>query len=292
MSVLFQNGVDLREEMVAYELLHSLEGNAFKKASEDIAAFGGRPSAALTGIADLHTQIAQIQNLLAAYTGFEVCVSDDFHFPLGLKDDKIPSNLFYYKGDIGLLDSRLISIVGARSAGKDGLMRAKRLAKGLVKEGFTIVSGLAEGIDTAAMTAAEEAGGRLVGVIGTPITEYYPKKNREFQDRIANKHLLISEVPFLRYANEHFKMHRQHFPLRNRVMSAISEATIIVEASEKSGTLTQARAAIQQGRKLFILNSCFENPTITWPSFYENKGAIRVNDFDDILSNLEGAKSE
>jgi DNA processing protein len=81
----------------------------------------------------------------------------------------------------------------------------------------------------------------------------------------------VSEVPFVRYATEHWKLRRLYFPARNETMSALSEATVIVEASDTSGTLTQARAALKQGRKLFILDSCFDNPNISWPKRFEEE---------------------
>ena len=106
------------------------------------------------------------------------------------------------------------------------------------------------------------------------------------QEFISKNHLLISQVPFIRYENQDYRMNRLFFPERNVTMSAITEATVIVEASDTSGTLIQARAALQQKRKLFILDSCFKNPSISWPSKYEKKGAIRVRDYEDIKQHL------
>jgi DNA processing protein len=147
---------------------------------------------------------------------------------------------------------------------------------------------LAKGIDTAALTGALEARGKVIAVIGTPIDEYYPKENKELQDYIASHHLLLSQVPFYKYKNEHFKARRYYFPERNKTMSALSEATIIVEASDRSGTLTQARACFKQKRPLFILNSCFENPDITWPHNYSKRDNVyRVQDINDIIQVLE-----
>jgi DNA processing protein len=126
-------------------------------------------------------------------------------------------------------------------------------------------------------------------VIGTPINEYYPKENKELQEKIAKDHLLISQVPFFRYNHEPFLARKNNFPRRNATMSAIAEGTVIIEASDTSGTLTQARAAIFQKRKLFILNSCFENESITWPSHYLKLGAVRVTNELDIIDNLENS---
>ena len=153
------------------------------------------------------------------------------------------------------------------------MKRADRLSREVVEAGFTIVSGLAAGIDTAAHRASlATKKGHTIGVIGTPLNEVYPKENLDLQECVAADHLLISQVPFYRYAHQPFKTKSYYFPERNETMAALSEATIIVEASDTSGSLTQARAALQQGRKLFILNSCFENRPITWPTTFAARG--------------------
>ena len=90
----------------------------------------------------------------------------------------------------------------------------------------------------------------------------------------------------MRYESQDYRYNRVFFPERNKTMSALTEATIIVEAGETSGTLIQARAALQQGRKLFILDNCFKNPDLTWPEKYAKKGAIRVRDYDDVRNAL------
>ncbi len=135
------------------------------------------------------------------------------------------------------------------------------------------------------MQSTLDAGGRTVGVIGTPLNKSYPKENATLQQQVADEHLLISQVPFYRYENAHWKTRRYYFPQRNETMAALSSATVIVEAGETSGSLTQARACLQQGRKLFILNSCFE-AGLKWPQTYESRGAIRVREVDDILEAL------
>jgi DNA processing protein len=148
------------------------------------------------------------------------------------------------------------------------------------------VSGLAKGIDIAAHTAAIERGGKTIAVIGTPLGVYYPRENASMQDQIAKDYLLISQVPILRYSKQAVPQNRLFFPERNITMSALTEGTIIVEAGETSGTLTQARAALHQGRKLFILDSCFQRSDITWPRRFEEQGAIRVRDPEDIWAAL------
>src|SRR3546814_3798207 len=118
-------------------------------------------------------------------------------------------------------------------------------------------------------------------VIGTPLGEYYPRENAELQKFIAAEHLLISQVPVLRYGRQNPQHNRFFFPERNATMSALTLGTIIVEAGETSGTLTQARAAFHQGRKLFILDSCFQRTDITWPARFEKDGALRVRTTED-----------
>ena len=216
---------------------------------------------------------------------FSVIVNKGFQYPNHLKKD-CPVGLFYCKGNLDAINPRCVSVVGARKASEKGIQNAITIAKELVQKKYTIVSGLALGIDTVAHETAIENNGMTIAVLGTPIDEYYPKENKELQDRIAKEHLLISQVPFYKYAHEPFSSHRFHFPRRNLTMASISEATIIVEASDTSGSLIQARECLKQGKKLFIMDSCFENPKISWPAEYVKKGAIRVNGAPDILKHL------
>jgi len=145
---------------------------------------------------------------------------------------------------------------------------------------------LAEGVDIHAHLTAMKYGGSTIAVIGTPLNKFYPKQHKEIQEKIASQHLLISQIPFLQYDRQDFRINKRFFPERNATMSALSEATLIVEASDKSGTLTQAKHAIKQNRKLFILNSCFEEKGNTWPWKYLELGAIRVKEPSDIVDNL------
>lgn len=283
------------EELRSFEILWSEKGQTLKKLTESFkdwnASFPSEVLKQQDGFAPSVMHSVVDTYLLSAKSAFSISFKGCSTYPAKMEDAKYPPKLFYYKGDVDLLSTPCISIVGARQCTIDGAQRAAKLAKGLVEKGYTIVSGLARGIDTAAMTSAIEAKGNVIGVIGTPIDSYYPPENKELQDNVAKKHLLMSHIPLYRYhVQESFLQKRTHFVERNAIMSAISEATIIVEASDTSGTLTQARAAIQQGRKLFILNSCFENPNITYPKRFESQGAIRVRDFDDVFRNLDHGK--
>ena len=217
---------------------------------------------------------------------FGVRINHAGDYPKKIRDARNPVELLYYQGLWELTEQKCIAIVGSRKASDEGLRRAARLAREFAKKGVVVVSGLAEGIDQAAHRAAIEVGGKTISVIGTPLNEVYPKIHADLQADIAKNHLLISQVPVLRYGTQDYRINRNFFPERNATMSALTDATVIVEASETSGTLTQARAALFQKRKLFILNSCFENKDINWPAKFEKKGAIRVRDFEDIWKEL------
>jgi len=276
------------EEMIAYETLWARDGATLKRISEYLS-HTNRPSKAQFFLDEYETK-DKVKNFLSTIKkDFSVITAESYQYPPALKDPAHQIKLLYYKGDLGLLDSpKRISIVGARKASEDGKRRAAKIARILAKRGYIIVSGLAEGIDTAAMEAAISVGGKVIGVIGTPINEYYPKKNKELQDVVAKENLLLSHVPLYRYSKEHFNTKRFYFPQRNISMAAVSDATIIIEASDTSGTLTQARACISLNRRLFILNSCFEQENLLWPHKYEKKGAIRVREIQDILNVLGG----
>jgi DNA processing protein len=217
-----------------------------------------------------------------------ILIKGTFDFPIEkLKDAKEPVELLYYSGDLNYLNTRCISIVGTRKPTEDGLKAVSEITQNLVRDNFTIVSGLAEGIDTKAHITALENNGRTIAVLGTPLNKTYPKQNEELQNTIAKEHLLISQVPFLRYSKQDYRINRLFFLERNKTMSALSEATLIIEAGETSGSLTQATAALYQKRKLLIWEKCFTNKEITWPKRFLEKGAIRVGNYDEIRNALE-----
>jgi DNA processing protein len=274
-------------EMGAYEALWDKPGTTFKTLSEKFAA---RPDAVPSDFvsatkAHEYADFVQMRFREADVTRFGVRIHGAGEYPQKLRDAAHPIELLYYQGWWDLVESRSVAVVGTREPTKDGIARATRLVKELVKDNFTIVSGLASGIDTIAHETAIEEGGRTIAVIGTPLSHVYPKDNAELQRKIAREFLLISQVPVKRYERQDYRRNRLFFPERNITMSALTEATIIVEAGETSGTLIQARAALNQGRKLFILDNCFRKG-LSWPRKFADKGAVRVVDYDDIRKNL------
>jgi len=274
-------------ELGAYEALWDKPDATFKTLSEKFAA---RPDALPSDFvpaakAREYADFVRRRFEEAEVTRYGVRVHGAGEYPQKLRDAAHPIELLYYQGWWDLADSRSVAVVGTRSPTPDGIARTKKLVKALVKDDFTIVSGLAAGIDTVAHETAIAEKGRTIAVIGTPLSEVYPRENAALQRRIAREFLLISQVPVKRYERQDYRKNRLFFPERNITMSALTEATIIVEAGETSGTLIQARAALHQRRKLFILDNCFRKG-LSWPQKFADKGAVRVVDYDDIRRHL------
>lgn len=280
------------EEMLAFEYLYSLEGSTLKRMTESTVLSDKLPSEVMRERFGLIKPegLDDVAQLVDAKLGnLSVAVNNTTTWPDKLADSERPTPLFYYYGNIGLIEQRSVSVVGSRKATRDGLARAAKLAKQLAEIGVVVVSGLARGIDTAALEASLGNGGRVIGVIGTPIDECYPPENRRLQELIGKEHLLVSQVPFYRYAHQPFKTRRFYFPERNELMAAISDATVIVEASDTSGTLTQARACMHQGRPLFIMRSCVENDAVTWPAKWIGRDNVHVlDDVSQIIGAIGG----
>ena len=290
--------VSPRAEMISYETLWSQPGQTLKSLTALFRQYPFLPSLVLAELSrqDLFSTVwsdlrESVEAFLAPLRGFSVSLYRTFQYPPQLREARHPVELFYYNGDLTLTESPCVSVVGARKSSDEGKAQARDIAGGLVRAGYTIVSGLAAGIDTAAMTSAIKADGSTIGVIGTPVNQVYPRENEKLQRYVAARHLLISQVPFYRYQSEPFPTRSRHFTERNETMAALSSATIIVEASDRSGSLTQARACLYQGRKLMIMQSCFDRGDITWPAYYERRGAIRVSCVDEILGVLAGVGS-
>ena len=281
-------GISPQLELGAYEALWDEDGASFKTISDRLAQFADSVPSDLVEPARAQAYGARVADILkkAQVGSYGVRVFGAGEYPQQLRDADHPIALLYYRGWWDLVSSRSVAVVGTRQPSDEGKARARRLVKALVSDGFTIVSGLAQGIDTVAHTTAIEQGGRTIAVIGTPLSYAYPRENKDLQERIAREFLLISQVPIMRWSEQGPKQNRIFFPARNVTMSALIEATIIVEAGETSGTLVQARHALKQGRKLFILESNFHKASLTWPARFAEQGAIKVRCYDDIRAHL------
>lgn len=294
-ELLAHKPVDTRIEMGAYEYLWQQPKSSTKRLAE---LFQANPGSLPSDLVDDDAAQRAADEVIQYFSKrgierFGLRINGTPDYPTRLRDAVEPLELLYFLGSWELAEApRRMAVVGTRKVSDEGAARTRKLVRALVERDFTIVSGLAQGVDTIAHQTAIEAGGRTIAVIGTPISEVYPKENATLQRRIASDFLLVSQVPLLRYKSQGAHVNRFFFPERNKTMSALSDATIIIEAGETSGTLTQARAALDQGRKLFILESNFRNPSITWPAKFEQRGAIRVREIDDILREFESTLQE
>jgi len=193
---------------------------------------------------------------------------EDLIGPLNEVERKNAPERLFLAGDADLLRSgRRVSVVGSRKVSSAGASRTRGLVKVLVERGITVVSGLAEGVDTAAHETALNEGGRTIAVLGTPLDKHYPARNRALQERMMREHLVVSQFPV------GYPFQKKNFPMRNRTMALLSDATIIVEAGEKSGTLHQGWEALRLGRPLFLLRSVAEDARLSWPSEMIRYGA-------------------
>ena len=201
--------------------------------------------------------------------------------PLNDVEDKFAPRSLDVKGPMQIpLPRPRVSIVGARKASQEGVVAAGIIAKDLARMEVVIVSGLAEGIDTSAHEAAISAGGRTIAVIGTPLNKTYPKKNIELHQRIMRDHLVISQFPIGHTTTP------KDFVLRNRTMALISDATIIVEAGDSSGSLHQGWEALRLGRSLFIWKAILKDSRLKWPEKMMQYGAMELSDPTDAIEVL------
>ena len=201
--------------------------------------------------------------------------------PLNDIEEKYAPKEIYYKGTMEIpLPCARVSIIGSRRASKKGLLEAEEITKILIKNQVIIVSGLAKGIDTIGHQTAMKYGGRTIAVIGTPLNKVYPKENLKLQEDIMKNHLVISQYPV------GHKTTPKDFVLRNRTMALISDASVIVEAGETSGSLYQGWETLRLGRPLFICKKVVRNSELEWPKKMIEYGAIELDEPVDILENL------
>ncbi len=288
-----ENVVTPTREMGAYEALWCEPRASFKTLADKFRAAQNALPSQLVPPERIERYRELVSQIVEQYRvdQFGIRVNGIQEYPAKLRDARNPVEVFYYQGWWDLVFSPSVAVVGSRKVSEDGIRRTRKLVKHLVEDDYTIVSGMAEGVDTVAHTTALELNGRTIAILGTPLSHVYPKQNHELQKAIREHHLLISQVPFKHYEDQDYRVNRKFFPERNITMSALTMATVIVEASDTSGTLYQARAALAQGRKLFILESCFHNSAISWPEKFAQKGAIRVQSYEDIKQHLDGLQA-
>jgi DNA processing protein len=204
----------------------------------------------------------------------------DEHYPVRLKAIYDPPPILYRKGDLKTQDQQAVAIVGARRATEYGRWITEQITRGLVVRGFTIVSGMARGIDAYAHRAAVSAEGRTIAVLGCGVDVLYPKENRLLRDEVIAHGCLLSEFPM------GTAPHPNHFPQRNRIISGLSLGTVVVEAGLESGALITARYALDQNREVFAVPGNLGAKTSLGTNRLIKQGARLVESADDIVEEL------
>lgn len=279
---------------VAEDLVPSLNGASAQRLAEalELAASGGiedLDAAWLAAAGDRVVKSGSIDRWRQRLAdlevqGIELVTVCDATYPSNLRmvTDRPP--LLFVRGALVPSDDRAIAVVGTRKPSETGAATAYSIASELADRRVTVVSGLAEGIDTAAHRGALDAGGRTIAVFGTGIATVYPRSNRELAARVADSGACVSQfLPDMRGT-------RWSFPVRNVVTSALSIGTVVVEAGETSGARIQAQDALRHAKRLFLIRSLVS--TQDWASEMAGReGVSVVDDLDDVMAAIEAELS-
>ena len=212
--------------------------------------------------------------------GVQIIAFCDAAFPPALAHETGGPLLLYVKGDILERDALAVALVGARRASLYGKMHAERLGYELAQAGFTVVSGLAQGIDTAAHGGALKGGGRTLAVLGNGLASVYPPENAALAERVAAQGALISELPL------DAPPAAANFPPRNRIIAGLSLGVVVIEAARTSGALITARLAGEMGREVFAMPGDIGRPQTRGPHRLLRDGAHLVETVEDIIDAL------
>ncbi len=236
----------------------------------------------------LATAISKSRNRLSAQDELSKCRANDFNivttqngcYPVLLKQIADPPGLLYVHGTLAPSDAVALAIVGTRHASRYGLEQAERFATGLTQAGFTIVSGLARGIDTAAHTAAIGANGRTLAVLGSGLLELYPPENKQLARLIANHGAVLSENRLEQRPKP------SSFPQRNRIVTGLALGVIVIEAAKRSGALISAKHALEQNREVFVVPGRVDRSTSSGCHQLIREGAVLVENVDQVIEEL------
>lgn len=213
---------------------------------------------------------------LAKKLGLKIIPSESEEYPASLKSIPGAPIILYVKGKLLPEDSSAIAIVGSRRASLYGLLQAQEFAYGLANQGFTIVSGMARGVDTCSHRGALKAGGRTLAVIGSGLNYIYPRENERLAEEISEQGAVISEFPL------NARPLPYNFPRRNRLISGLSLGVLVVEAARNSGALITADFALEQGREVFAIPGKIDSINSVGTNELIKQGAKLVTEVNDI----------
>ncbi|MFA4983742.1 MAG: DNA-processing protein DprA [Candidatus Omnitrophota bacterium] len=232
-------------------------------------------------IASFNSEALSREFSLAKSHGLSIITQSERDYPENLKNIPDPPLVLYVRGSLSRDDNLAFAIVGSRLASVYGLTNSEHLAGELACLGFTVVSGMARGIDTAAHRGALRAGGRTIAVIGSGFNHIYPRENKGLAERISENGAVISEFPIDTVPL------KQNFPRRNRVISGLSLGVLVAEAALNSGALITADFALEQGREVFALPGKIDAMTSSGTNGLIKQGAKLVSGIEDILEELK-----
>ena len=212
--------------------------------------------------------------------GHHLITWEDERYPALLRDINGPPAALWVLGDPDLLWQPQLAVVGSRNPTRGGLDHARSFGRHLARQGLTLTSGMALGVDSAAHRAALDVGGSTIAVVATGLDRVYPAANKSLAEEISDKGALVTELPL---GSEPL---RSHFPARNRIISGLSLGTLVVEAGLKSGSLITARLASEQGREIFAIPGSIHNPMARGCHRLIRDGAKLVETADHILEEL------
>ncbi len=227
-------------------------------------------------------QWAEVENELSHIRAADITLVpfSDVNYPARLKTIDDPPPLLYVKGELKSVDDKAVAIVGSRSASDYGRRVARDLARGLASRGFTVVSGMARGIDGMAHETALDSGGRTIAVLGSGVERAYPPEHDKLYQRIRSNGAVVSELPI------GTRPMAFNFPARNRLISGLSLGVVVVEATEKSGSLITASLAAEQGREVFAVPGEVGSSRSRGAHRLIRQGAKLVESVDDILEEI------
>jgi DNA processing protein len=267
-----------RQDLLSRFVTSSAVLAASKSDLQEVSGIGPKIAARIVAARDEVDVEAELE--LAAAHGIDVLVEADDRYPRPLRQIHDPPGVLFRRGTSSPQDEMAIAIVGTRHATRYGLAQAERLAGSLARTGFTVVSGLARGIDVAAHRGALAAGGRTIAVLGSGLLNIYPPEHERLADEVAAGGYLVSEAP------PRMIPLSGAFPQRNRIISGLTLGTIVVEAAERSGALITARHAYEQGREVFAVPGPVDSRMSHGCHGLLKDGAKLVESIDDILAEL------
>ena len=251
--------------------------NILKAPAEKLIAVSGIGRQIAQQITSFKKEDLDKELALAKKLGLKIITPDDANYPQNLKNIYDPPIVLYVKGELKQEDKSAMAIVGSRRASFYGLNSAEKFAYELSEKGFTIVSGMARGIDTYAHKGALKANGRTIAVMGSGFSHLYPPENKKLAEEIARNGVVISEFPC------NTKPLPQNFPQRNRVISGLSLGVLVVEAAKNSGALITVDFALEQGREVFALPGKVDSGNSFGTNGLIKQGAKLVSCVEDIL---------